>query len=86
MELSDTERKACPPEAGVREIDTAFELLACGLFPRKAVSVEYTPGRLSLPPSAGALIDRAWQRYLRTSGEAGLDGLDPGIHGAAIPD
>jgi len=71
VETSDTERKACPPGVGPREREE-FELLACGLFPRKAVSVEYTPGRLSLAPSARVLIDRAWQRYLRTSGEAGI--------------
>jgi len=49
-----------------------FEVLACGLFPRTAISVEYRPGRPCWEPSAEALIDRVWQAYLRTSNEAGI--------------
>jgi len=49
-----------------------FEVLALGLFSRTAVSAEYRPGCSFREPSAEALIDRAWQAYLRTSSEAGI--------------
>ena len=49
-----------------------FEVLAHGLFTRTAVSVEYRPGHPCWEPSAEALIDRAWQTYLRTGSDAGI--------------
>ena len=49
-----------------------FEVLALGLFSRTAVSAEYRPGCSFREPSAEALIDQAWQTYLRTSSEAGI--------------
>ena len=49
-----------------------FEVLAHGLFSRTSVAVEYRPGRSLWEPSAEAVIDRVWQTYLRTSGEAGI--------------
>ena len=54
------------------EVQDEFEVLVPGSFPRTAVSVEYRAGRSLLEPSAEALIDRAWQTYVRTSGEAGI--------------
>jgi 8-oxo-dGTP pyrophosphatase MutT (NUDIX family) len=54
------------------EVQDEFEVLVPGSFPRTAVSVEYRAGCSLLEPSAEALIDRAWQTYVRTSGEAGI--------------
>jgi len=54
------------------DVQDEFEVLVPGSFPRTAVSVEYRAGRSLLEPSAEALIDRAWQTYLRTIGEAGI--------------
>ena len=58
--------------ADAAEVQDEFEVLVPGSFPRTAVSVEYRAGRSLLEPSAEALIDRAWQTYLRTIGEAGI--------------
>ena len=41
-----------------------FEILAQGLFPRKALSVKYRPGGPSWGPAAEVFIERAWTVYL----------------------
>ena len=70
--MDASSREAGTPQTAKSTGTEEFEVLAHGLFPRTAVSVEYRPGRSFRGPSAEALIDRAWQTYLRTSGEAGI--------------
>jgi len=65
--LTPSDREYTP----AAEVQDEFEVLVPGSFPRTAVSVEYRAGRSLLEPSAEALIDRTWQTYVRTSGEAG---------------
>ncbi len=61
-----------PMGENARKETTGFEVLAHGIFPRSAVSVEYRPGCPRREPPAEALIDHAWQTYLRTSFDAGI--------------
>ena len=67
IHLTPSDREYTP----AAEVQDEFEVLVPGSFPRTAVSVEYRAGRSLLEPSAEALIDRTWQTYVRTSGEAG---------------
>lgn len=71
--ISDTICPAQPEHPRTARVTAEeFEVIACGLFPRAAVLVDYRPGNLRREPSAEAFIESVWSRYLHTSNEAAI--------------